>query len=298
MKPLALGRIASAPRWRRRARRFARSLLRHGTPRGIGSSAAALLLLASVCYGALEGGHWQTVAARVQDLCDDAASALGFGISEIALSGTHELSRERVLAAAGITGRTSLLFLDAGAARERLLSDPWIADATVFKLYPGRLRIGITERTPFALWQRDGQVSLIAADGTVLSPAVPARFLALPLVVGKGAAHTAHDFLTLVARYPVIARQVAAAVLVAERRWTLYLADGVEVLLPEEDPAHALATLTELAETKQLLSRDIVAVDLRLSDRVAVRLSEAAAAARAARIEAMQKARKARGGAA
>jgi len=292
---MPVGRVAPVSRWRRRAQRRFAPLLERTPPRGLGSSAAALLLLSSVCYGVVEGGHVQTIQAQVQDLCDVAANALGFGISDIALAGKHDLNREELLATAGITGRTSLLFLDAGEARKRLLTDPWIADAAVLKLYPGRLRIELTGRKPFALWQRDGQVLLIATDGTVLEPYVPKRFLALPLVVGKGAAEAAWPFLATVARYSTIAPLVEASVLVAGRRWNLYLKDGIEVLLPEGEPARALATLSDLAQTKKLLSRDIVAVDLRIADRVTVRLSEAAAAARAEKIRAMENVRKPKG---
>jgi cell division protein FtsQ len=73
---------------------------------------------------------------------------------------------------------------------------------------------------------------------------------------------------------------VEASVLVAERRWNLRLKNGIEVRLPETDPEHALQTLVQLDHDKKLLSRDIVAVDLRLADRVTVRLSDAAAQAR------------------
>ncbi len=282
------------PRWRRPLLRWGSALLQFQAPRGAGASAAALLLLASVCYGAVRGDHLRAIVANVQNICDSAANATGFGISEIALAGQHNLSRKTILASAGITGRTSLLFLDAHAARARLMRNPWVAEATVLKLYPSRLRIGVTERKPFALWQRDRHVSLIAADGTVLEKYAPRRFLSLPLVVGKGARQEAQGFLSLVKRYPVIARQVQASVLVAERRWNIYLKDDVEVLLPEADPAHALHTLVDLARAKMLLSRDIVKVDLRLGDRVTVRLSDAAYAAREAAIKAAEKARKAK----
>ncbi len=285
---------ASQPGWRRPLLRCGSALLQLNVPRGAGASAAVVLLLASVCYGAVRGDHLRTIAANVQDICDSAANAMGFGISEIALAGQHNLSRKAILASAGITGRTSLLFLDAHAARARLMRNPWVADATVLKLYPSRLRIGITERKPFALWQKDRHVSLVAADGIVLESYAPPRFLSLPLVVGEGAQHEARAFLSLVNRYPLIARQVEAFALVAQRRWNLYLKDGVEVLLPEADPAHALNALVDLARAKKLLTRDIVKVDLRLGDRVTVRLSDAAAAAREAAVEAAEKARKAK----
>ena len=54
----------------------------------------------------------------------------------------------------------------------------------MLKLYPGRLHIAVTEREAFALWQKDGKVSVIADDGTVVEPFVGARFAKLPLVVG------------------------------------------------------------------------------------------------------------------
>ena len=262
------------------AHRLLGTLIALDPPRGLGASAAALLLLASTCYGVVRGGHYDDIVTQVQDICDTAANSAGFQISEVALAGNRELSRENILTLAGITGRSSLLFLDAARTRARLLSNPWIADATVLKLYPGRLRIGIVERQPFALWQRDGAVFLIATDGTVLERYVPPRFAALPLLVGKGAERAGENFLALVKRYPDIARNVEASVLVADRRWNLHLKGGIEVLLPENEPEQALQTLAELDRTKQILTRDIVTVDLRLTDRVTVRLSDAAAAAR------------------
>jgi cell division protein FtsQ len=283
---------ALAPSWRRLARRCGSVICECKVPRGLGTSAAAMLLLASACYGAVKGGHVADIAAQVQDICDEAANGAGFGISEIAIAGEHEVGRDDILALAGITGRSSLLFLDAAGMRARLMTNPWIADATVLKLYPGRLQIEIKERMAFALWQKDNRVALIAADGTVLEPAMPRRFASLPQVVGKGAEHAAEGFLGLLARYPDIARVVEASVLVAERRWNLHLKGGVEVLLPEAEPERALTTLSDLTQSKKLLSRDIVAVDLRLADRVTVRQSDAAAATRDEALKSAEKDKK------
>jgi len=140
-----------------------------------------------------------------------------------------------------------------------------------------------------------GSVAPIAADGAVLESYVPQRFKTLPQVVGKGAEKQAADFLQLLSRYPGIALLVEASVLVAERRWNLHLQGGIEVLLPEAQTERALTTLIELA-SRQLFSRDIVAVDLRLADRVTVRLSDAAAAARKEAINAADKDKKKRKG--
>jgi cell division protein FtsQ len=216
----------------------------------------------------------------LKDARDGAGNAAGFRIVSVALAGQHHVSREEVLAVAGVTGSTSLLFLDVEQTRERLKTNPWIADATVLKLYPGELQIGIKEREAFALWQKDGQVSVIADDGTVLEPYVSPRLIELPLVVGRGAETRAKEFLALLDRYPALRAFVRATVLVGERRWNLRLNNGIDVRLPETDIAPALERLVALDKEKNLITRDIVAIDLRLPDRVTVRLSEGAAQAR------------------
>ena len=249
-------------------------------PPGFGIAGSILLLVGALGYGAVAGGHVDDLVGWLQDARDEVANAAGFRIAAISLTGPKEVSREEVLSTAGVTGRASLLFLDADAARARLMANPWIADAAVLKLYPDRLQITITERQAFALWQEDGRVQVIAADGTVLEPFITDRYRALPLVVGRGAERQAKDFLAIVDRYPELRPLMRASVLVAERRWNLRLNNGIDVRLPETNIAQALDQLIALDRKKKLLSRDIVAVDLRLPDRVTVRLSDAAAQAR------------------
>ncbi len=283
---------ADAALWRHLVRR----ILISDPPRGFGTALATAFLLASAAYGVSRGGHAPEILTQMQDTGDAAANRAGFQISSVALSGEKQVGRDEILKFAGVTGHSSLFFLDAAAARERLKTNPWIADATVLKLYPGRLQIEIREREAFALWQKEGRVSVISADGTVLEPFIAPRFAELPLVVGAGAEQEAKDFLVLLARYPAIAAQVEASVLVAQRRWNLHLKNGVEVLLPEVEPERALQTLVTLDRDKKLLSRDIVAIDLRLADRVTVRLSDAAAQERdQAAKDAAAKAKKVKG---
>jgi cell division protein FtsQ len=257
-------------------------------PRGTGVAAAITFLLASIVFGTVRGDHIPEVVAEFRDFRDSVANLAGFRITSIALAGQRRLTREDILDTAGVTGRSSLLFLDAGEMRAKLKANPWIAEANVLKLYPSRLHIAITERDAFALWQRDGKVEVISEDGTIVEPYAGAspHFAKLPLVVGVGAESRAKDFLTLLDRYPAIRDQLHAAVLVAERRWNLTLNNGVDVRLPETDVERALDMLVKLDHDDKILSRDIAAIDLRLQDRVTVQLSDEAAAARAEALKA------------
>ena len=256
------------------------ALLERSLPRRIGVVATELLLLASTGFGIVKGGHLEEFTAALSDSRNALANSAGFRITTVAINGRRQLSQDEVLAIGGVTGRSSLLFLDAVAVRDKLKANPWISDATIQKLYPGQLRIDLVERSAFALWQQDGRLSVISDDGAVLEPYVSRRFLSLPLVVGKGAETRARDFLALLERYPQVKSVTKAVIFVGERRWNLRLKDGLDIRLPENDVGNALAALSRLDKEERLFSRDIVAIDMRLLDRLTVQLSDDAAKAR------------------
>jgi cell division protein FtsQ len=256
------------------------ALLERYIPHRAGVAATVLMLLGSAGYGVVKGGHLEELTSAASDTRNAIANSAGFRITTVAINGRRQLTQDEVLGIGGVNGRSSLLFLDAAAVREKLKANPWIGEATVLKLYPGQLQIDIVERSAFALWQQDGRLSVISDDGAVLEPYVSWRFVSLPLVVGKGADTRARDFLSLLARYPQVRTVTKAAILVGERRWNLRLKDGLDIRLPENDVGNALAALSKLDKEDRLFSRDIVVVDMRLPDRLTVQLSEDAAKAR------------------
>src|SRR6476660_8079020 len=275
LKAAAIGAAVLLREWLgRRARVPARPVIdREPTNR-------LVLLVGSAGFGIVKGGHLDAFMAAVSDTRNALANSAGFRITTVAINGRKQLSQDEVLAIGGVNGRSSLLFLDAATVRDKLKANPWISDATILKLYPGRLQIDIVERSAFALWQQDGRLSVISEDGAVLEPYMSRKFMSLPLVVGKGADVRARDFLALLDRYPQVRSQTKAAIFVGERRWNLRLNDGLDIRLPENDVGNALATLSKLDKEERLFSRDIVAVDMRLPDRLTVQLSEDAAKAR------------------
>jgi cell division protein FtsQ len=256
------------------------ALVERYLPARAGVAATVLVLLGSAGLGIVKGGHVEELSTAASDTRNAIANSAGFRIAAVAINGRKQLSQDEVLAIGGVNGRSSLLFLDAATVRERLKANPWIAEATVLKFYPGQLQIDIVERSAFALWQQDGRISVISDDGAVLEPYLSHRFMSLPLVVGNGAQTHASEFLALLARYPQVKSVTKAAIFVGERRWNLRLKDGLDIRLPENDVGNALAELSRLDQEDRLFSRDIVAVDMRLPDRLTVQLSDDAAKAR------------------
>lgn len=280
----------SPPRVLLRGERAARGVTRwrmwleRPAPRGLGLSLTIALLLGAASFGAVRGGQYQEFVAQEGGIGDVVARTLGFGIDVVTISGEAQLTESELLSLAGVTPRDSLPFFDASQARKNLEALPLIKQASVRKLYPNRLVIEIVERTPVALWQKDGEVRTIAADGAVIDEMRDQRFATLPFVVGDGANQRLSEFTALLDASAELRPKILAGVLIGQRRWNLKMKSGVEVKLPESDPASAVTTLVALQRQSRILDRDILSLDLRVEGKIFARLSEDAAAARAAAV--------------
>ena len=236
------------------------------------------VLVGAAGLGAERGGQLEAFVARYGGLGDFVARSLGFGVDVVTVSGAIHLNESQILAIAGISSKDSLPFFDVAAARARLEADPLVKQASVRKLYPHQIVVDIVERTPYGLWQKDGEVRAIAADGAAIDEAHDGRYLDLPFVVGEGANQRIREFVALLDAMDELKPRVEAGVLVDQRRWNLKLKSGVDIKLPESDPQAAIATLLRLQRESRILERDVLTLDFRVPGRVFARLSEEGAA--------------------
>jgi cell division protein FtsQ len=262
-------------------RRSAGVPLEQRLPRFLGSGLTLAFFSAVIGYGLWQGGHIDGFIRNHGEPHHALARAVGLGLEQVTISGIAQIGEKEVLAAAGLDVKVSLAFLDVNDLRERLERVPMIKSATVRKLYPNELVITLTEREAHAIWQNNGELFVIASDGTVIDLMQDERYLDLPFVVGEGANARSKDYLALIEAAGPLKSRIRAGTLVAGRRWTLKMDNGMDVRLPESGAADALARLVKLEHEQKILEKDVLAVDLRMADRVVVRLTEEAALARA-----------------
>jgi cell division protein FtsQ len=276
--PARFLRFLARPRLRR-GRSVAVPLERR-LPRFLGTGLALGFLGTVAGTGLILGGHGQAFRAHYGEPHHVLARAIGLGIERVTISGIAQLTETEILTAAGISPRVSLPFLDVRETRERLEKLPLVKSASVRKLYPDELVVTLVERDAHALWQKNGELFVIAADGTVVDSFDDGRFAFLPLVVGEEANLHTKDYLALIGAAGPLKSRIRAGTLVSGRRWTLKMDNGLDVRLPEHGAAEALARLVRLEREQGILQKDVIAIDLRMPDRVVVRLTEEAAAAR------------------
>ena len=288
------GTIGALPRPVRRLVRRFEGFLAHARPmrRGVGSLLAISFFLSGATYAAVASGAWGPVASRT-------AAGLGVGVGDVAITGQVETPPAAIYAALDLERNPSLVGLDLGEARERLLALPWIAEATLRASYPGGLSVSVSERKAFAVWQRDDVLTIVEKSGRPITrygitDLLTNRFAHLPRVVGEGAAEHAAEVLPLAARHDGLAERVASYVRVGDRRWDVVFDNGLRLMLPEKALSKALTRFAILEAEHELLARPLVMADMRAPDRVTLRLDEEAAKARdeevAEHLKAMKKA--------
>jgi cell division protein FtsQ len=245
----------------------------------------AVKLCAVAGFAALAvGGPWAMWRAGVaqQRLARAAQSAValtgvaGLVVEKMIVEGQVETSGRDVLAALDVRPGMPILAVDPRAARERLERIPWVREAAVERRMPGIVQVRLVERVPMALWQHAGRFVLIDRHGAQIETHEVGRFNKLPHIVGEDAGRAAGDLLRMLSAEPELQARVTAAVRVAGRRWNLRLDSGQDVMLPEENAAAAWTQLAALEREQSVLARDLKVIDMRLPDRLTLKLNPSA----------------------
>jgi cell division protein FtsQ len=227
------------------------------------------------------------VPARAARSAGTAMGEAGFTINSYQVTGLRHMARapidqvvtdelHRAAQSAG-TDKAPQTLVSTAEIRDRLLQFGWIKDARVSRRLPDTLVIDVVERTPAALWQAQGQLALIDAEGVVLDRVPVDKMPDLPLLIGPGANRQAEELGRLMAAVPTLKPQLASATWIGGRRWDLNFQTGETVVLPEgEDAARVVLTkFARLDKSTGLLGHGMLRFDLRIPGKMIVRLPHA-----------------------
>jgi len=240
--------------------------------------------------------YWVTIAAGLalvlvaagltvgkplaQSWMQETSRQAGFVLSTLTINGIDRTSQEDVLALLDVDAGIPLMAVNLDTLQSRIEALPWVRRATVTRVLPGDINIVIEERKPFALWQLDGKLRLIDNEGIVITRQGLTTFAALPMLVGKGAPdHIAALYDTLGSSSELVAR-IKTLVRVGERRWDLLFDNGIRVKLPDnKDEVYsteaAWKRFVRLEEKHRLLAREVSVIDMRIADRMIMRVTPA-----------------------
>lgn len=228
-------------------------------------------LLACICFVVLAGtlivsGFAARTGSSIRQTANQIMTDAGFGIGSVRITGNHRTDPGDILTAVGFSPGESIFAVDVHAARRRLLSLEWIADAEVRRQYPDLITISIVEKLPFALWETPNGTYVVERSGRTIGLFDPHAFPHLPMLVGDGAPQSAAELVDAVSAHRATAARIVGYARISDRRWNLLLSDDVVVKLPEEGWQKQLDLLEHLIVDKAILERDISEIDLREPD--------------------------------
>jgi cell division protein FtsQ len=272
----AIRRDPAPSRWHYRVQRWMltpgfHAMMRLGVP---------LLLLAII--GGVYFGKESRRAAFVtayQDAINSIHERPEFMVTGMAVTGADAILATDVQAVLLIAFPVSSFDLDLETLRGMVEAVPAVASATLRVEPGGILSVAVTPRQPIAIWRTEDGLKLIDASGFVVSPLAARSDRAdLPLIAGDGAKDAIEEALALYAAAGPVAPRVRGLVRMGERRWDVVLDRDQRILLPTEGPIRALERVIVMAQTQDLLERDVSVVDMRNQDRPTIRLNEQAVA--------------------
>ena len=238
----------------------------------IGQAAVGLAIVA--------GGAtlWQWRSQTGEFVTAYVAEATGAVVERIVVSGAVYTGKDDLQTALGLKKGDSLVGFDAGGARKRIEELPWVRLASVDRMLPDRVNVTIYEHVPLARLVAEGKIWIINKDGERIVADSDNAFPGLPLLQGNGAADEAGELFAHLSNWPQLLSQLREAEWVGGRRWDLRFVSGVVVQLPEDakdfNTEQALPLLAKLEEARHVLTLNAGQVDLRLPDRVVLRLPD------------------------
>lgn len=170
---------------------------------------------------------------------------------------------------------TSSFDIDLDEVRLMIAGLPAVSGAAVRIRQGGVLVAEVKERQPVAVWRSRDGLGVVDIDGVLIGElALRTDRADLPVIAGDGADLAVPEALDILYAAQPLKDRLRGLVRMGERRWDVVLDRGQRILLPERDPVRALERVIVLGEVQDMLERDLVAVDMRLSARPTIRMNK------------------------
>ncbi len=106
-----------------------------------------------------------------------------FEVATLGIRGHSKITPQAIAEHLNIPPHTNIFRVRLDDIQQKLESMTWVKNADVFRNFPNKLSIHLTERTPFALIKRD-ELRLIDQDGVVLGSLASGSVIRLPIITG------------------------------------------------------------------------------------------------------------------
>jgi len=231
-------------------------------------------IIGAVGVMAVIGGEVAGVPALAEQHLAGFAGQFGFRVKRVEVRGVNRMNEVAIYEK--VLGQRDQVMsrLDLAALRSDLLALPWVKDARVSRQLPETLVVDVVERNPHAVLRDQGHYVLIDETGHELEAVPPSRAKGMMVLAGTGVETQVGALDALLEAAPALKTQVSEAEWVGNRRWNLTFRTGQVLALPEGDDEGAAALLgfARMDGVDRLLGGKVTAFDMRVPDRIYLRV--------------------------
>ncbi|MAI07486.1 MAG: hypothetical protein CMF61_00870 [Magnetococcales bacterium] len=230
--------------------------------------------LFTLAFGAVVGiySFYQLNKYEVKEFI---AQKIDAKLENVMVSGTEHLTAEELLKTFPLKKGDTLVGFNAAGLRDALSELDWVKEAVVERELPSTVKISIYEYKPLARLNDEDGLFVVDNTGHKITSIVSEEFKHLPLLRGEESAENAAELFGLLMEKEIkLGADVVEARYIGNRRWDIGFASDVWVRLPETGAEKALDVLKQLNQYKNVLAMEGTVIDLRLEDRIVLRLPE------------------------
>lgn len=152
--------------------------------------------------------------------------------------------------------------VDLGEALNRVISDPDVANAGVRRTPNGEIKVRVKMRVVVASWTDGENYYPLDNTGAPINRPSPDR-PENTLVFAGTVPNDITDVLETLKHAPGLFYRIDRIEFIEDRRWDVFLLNGIRIMLPEENFAEAIKKIEKMNKQNMILDRQIKLLDFR-----------------------------------
>lgn len=242
----------------------------------IGAIFSGCLALIFFAYYFFSNGYSKKIADDFNNLFFSSTEKVGFYLKDVVVFGRYRTKKEEILKKINAEHGRSIFKYNVDSVKSKIEEIEWVKTAIVKRNLCGALYVHIIEKEPIAIYYDKKQDKFILVDnfGDLINQPIANCFRGLPIITGEKSYEKIPKFLEKINKFKNVRTNLTALACVNGRRWNLKLNNSVEVKMPEENLDETLKIVDILIEQGKISSGDIKAIDLRLNEKIIIKLSQ------------------------
>ena len=199
---------------------------------------------------------------------------LGFIVQDVDVLGIENLEKKQIIHHITYGKCKNLLCINLKLTKKKLEKLNWIKSAELKFVLPSTVQVIITEEKASFILKKENDYSTLNIQGKVIetNKFLKTKYSALLVLDGQDVKNNIYDLTKILDKSPTLAKSITGATFVSKRRWSLKYKYNIIIDLPELDPEKAFKQISDLDKKHGLLSNKLERIDLRLENRMIIKL--------------------------